>query len=72
MFGEKKQENSGGCNPVNWLSQTRRNLAIEYLNLNLVTTPKLTLLHSFYAKKVFISCVWFILVKPLSLSDTDI
>ena len=27
---------SGGCSPVNWLSQTKRNLAIEYLNLNFV------------------------------------
>ena len=36
---------SGECDPVNWLSQTRRNLAIEYLNSNFVTTPKLTPLH---------------------------
>ena len=48
---------SGGCSPVNWSSQTRRNLRIEYLNLNFVTTPKLTPVHSFYAKKVFISCI---------------
>ena len=54
---------SGGCNPVNWLSQTRRNLTIEYLNLNFVTTPKLTPLHSFYSKKVFVSCVWLISVS---------
>ena len=39
---------SGGCNPVNWLSQTTRNLIIEYLNLNFVTTPKLTPLHSIH------------------------
>ena len=39
---------SGGCNPVNWLSQSRWNLTIEYLNLNFVPTPKLTLLHSFH------------------------
>ena len=39
---------SGGCNPVNWLSQTRGNLTIEYMNLNFVTTPKLTPLHSFF------------------------
>ena len=41
-------EYSDGCNLVNWLSQTRRNLTIEYLNLNSVTTPKLTLLHSIH------------------------
>ena len=29
---------SGGCSLVNWLSQIRRNMAIEYLNLNFVTT----------------------------------
>ena len=38
----------GGCNPINWLSQTRGNLANEYLNLNFVTTPKLTPLHSIH------------------------
>ena len=27
-----KVYNSGGCNPVNWLSQTRRNLTIEFLD----------------------------------------
>ena len=43
---------SGGCNLVNWLSQTRRNLAIKYLNLNFVITPKWTPLHWFYTKKV--------------------
>ena len=40
---------SGGYSPVNWLSQTRRNLAIEYLNLNFVTTLYLILYgKSFY------------------------
>ena len=38
---------------VYWLSQTKRNLTIEYLNFNFVTTPKLTPLHLFYAAKVF-------------------
>ena len=42
------------------MSQTRRNLTIEYLNLNFVTPPKLAPLHSFYVEKVFISCVWLI------------
>ena len=67
---------SGVCNLVNWLSQTRRNLTIEHLNLNFVTTPKLTPLQSFYAEKVFVSCVWLISVSQLrtrsSLFDTDI
>ena len=49
------------------MNQTRRNLKIEYLNLNFVTTPKLTPLHSFFAEKVFISCVWSI---PVSLVRT--
>ena len=35
------------------MSQTRRNLAIEYLNSNFVTTSKLTLLHSFFCGKGF-------------------
>ena len=39
---------SGEWNPFNWLSQTRRNLTSEYLNLNFVTTPKLTPLHSIH------------------------
>ena len=30
------------------MSQTRRNLAIEFLNVNFVPTPKLTPLHSFH------------------------
>ena len=38
----------GGCNPFNWLSQTRRSLTIKYLNLNFVFTPKLTPLHSIH------------------------
>ena len=38
---------------VNWLSQNRRNLAIEYLKLNFVTTPKLTMLHLFFCGKGF-------------------
>ena len=67
---------SGRCNPVNWFCQTRRNLSIEYLNLNFVTTPKLTPFHSFYAEKVFISCVWLIPVSWVrtrsSLFDTDV
>ena len=37
------------------------------LNLNFVTTPKLIPLHSFFAKKVFIICVWLI---PASLGCT--
>ena len=45
---------SGGCNPINWLNQTRRNFSIKYLNLNFVTTPKLRGLHSFFLEKVFI------------------
>ena len=55
------------CNPVNWLNESWKNLTIEYLNLNFVTTPKLTPLHSFFAEKVFISCVWSI---PVSLVRT--
>ena len=44
---------SGGCIRVNWLSQTRKKLTIEYLNLNFVSTPKLTPLYSFYTEKGF-------------------
>ena len=42
------------------LDKPGENLAIEYLNLNFVSTPKLTPLHLFYAEKAFISCVWLI------------
>ena len=66
-----KLYSNGGCDPVNWLSQTRRNLTIEYLNLNFVTTPKLTPLHSFYAEKV-IFCVWLIPVSRVCTIPTDI
>ena len=61
---------SGGCNPINWLNQTRINLTIEYLNLNFVTTPKLTALHSFFAEKVFISCVWLTHVSLVRTMDS--
>ena len=54
---------SGGCNPVNWVSHTWRNLTTVYLNLNFVSIARLILLYSFYAEKVFISCVWLILVS---------
>ena len=50
----KQLDSSGGCNPINWLNQTRRNFSIKYLNLNFVTTPKLRGLHSFFLEKVFI------------------
>ena len=72
---------SGGCNLVNWLNQTRRNFTTEYLNLNFVTTPKLTPLRSSFAERVFLSCVWLIpvlLVRTMdsvprpSFSDTNI
>ena len=49
------------------MNKTRRNLTTEYLNLNFATKPKLTTLHWFFAKKDFISCVWFI---PVSLVRT--
>ena len=62
---------SGGRNPVNWLNQTRRNLTTEYLNLNIVTTPKLTLLHLFFAEKVFISCAWLITVSLVRAMDSE-
>ena len=58
------------------MSQTMRNLTIELLNLIFVSTTKLTLLHSFYTKKVFISCVLLIAVSRVhttsKLFDTDI
>ena len=57
---KKYRDFSGGCNPVNWLNQSRKNLAIEYLNF--VTTPKLTTSHSFFVEKIFISSVWLIFV----------
>ena len=62
---------SGGRNPVNWLNQTRRNLTTEYLNLNIVTTPELTLLHLFFAEKVFISCAWLITVSLVRAMDSE-
>ena len=71
----------GWCNPVKWLNESWKNLTVEYLNLNFVTTPKLTPLHSFFAEKVFISCVWVtpvLLVRTMdsvprtSFFDTDI
>ena len=60
---------SGECNPVNWLIQTMRNLTNEYLNLNFVTTPKLTPLHSFFAEKVFILFDSFLSVSLLHTMD---
>ena len=62
---------SGGCNLVNWLSQTRKNLTIEYLNLNFVITPKLTPLHSFYAVKVFVFCVLLIFVLRVCIQGSN-
>ena len=43
------------------MSQTRRNLTIEYLNLSFVITAKLTPLHSFYAENVFVSCIFWLI-----------
>ena len=39
---------SGGCSPVNCLSQTRRNLAIEFLGLNFSSRRKLCKNSVFY------------------------
>ena len=67
---------SGGWDPFNWLNRSRKNLTIDYLNLNFVTIPKLTPMHSFYAEKFFVSFVWLISVSRVrtrpSLFDTDI
>ena len=54
----KTTSSSGGCSPVNWLSQSRTNLATEYLNLNF--EPHFI---TFYAEKVFISCVWLFTIS---------
>ena len=32
---------SGGCSPVNWVSPTRRNFTIEFLDLNFASRRKL-------------------------------
>ena len=42
---------SCGWSPVNWLSQTRRNLATEFLNLNFASRRKLCLNLTLYIKK---------------------
>ena len=52
------------------MNQTKRNLKIKYLSLSFVTTPKLTLLYSFFAEKVFISCVWLIRVSLVRTMDS--
>ena len=41
---------SGGCSPVNWLSQTRINLTINFLNLNFANRKKLCKNSAFHAK----------------------
>ena len=38
---KKMDQASGGCSPVNWLRQTRRNVAIEFLDLNFARRKKL-------------------------------
>ena len=55
-----QNQSFGGCNPVNWLSQTRRNLTNEYLNLNFVAT-----FYSFYAEKGF----FFLRLAPSRLAS---
>ena len=74
-YPSKKVSHRSGCSPVNRLSHTRRNLTTEHLNLNFASRTKLPLSHSFYAEKVFISCIWLIpfpeCVPRPSLFDTD-
>ena len=42
------EQNTGGCSPVNWLSQTRRNVTIEFLDLNFWSRRKLSKNSVFY------------------------
>ena len=78
---------SGGCSPVNWVSPTRRNFTIEFLDLNFASRRKLFKNSVFYEN---INTVAFILfgkvfifsrfcsfpfrkcIPLLSLSDIDI
>ena len=40
IFGKIIDTVSGGCSPVNCLSQTRRNLTVEFLDLNFESLRK--------------------------------
>ena len=44
---------SGGCNPINWLNQTRRNSTIEYLNLNFCNHTKINTVTFIFCGKGF-------------------
>ena len=67
MWTTLQKTASVGCSPANWLSQTRRNLTIEFLNLNFASRKKLCKNLAIYEKintvafilcgKVLISCV---------------
>ena len=50
---------SGGCSPVNWLSQTRRNLTIEFLGLNFVSRRNLCKNSVFYENMNTVAFILF-------------
>ena len=45
---------SDECSPVNWLSQTRRNLTIQFLNLDFASNQKMNSVASIFCVEVFI------------------
>ena len=45
---------SGGCIPVSWLSQTRRNLTTEFLDLNFASRTKCCVIRILYPMKKLI------------------
>ena len=87
MFWKIFRQSNGGCSPVNWLSQTRRKLTIEFLDLNFASRRKLCK-HSVFCenmntvayilfRKVFIFSRFCLFtfrkcITLLSLSDIDI
>ena len=66
----------GGCSPVDWLSQTRRNVSIEFLNLNSKISKIKTVAFILWRKGFSFYCVWvysrFTSVARRNLSNTYI
>ena len=50
---------SGGCNPLNWLSQTRRNLTIGFMDFNFASRRKLCKNSVFYGNRNIAAFILF-------------
>ena len=56
-LGVSINSSSGGCNQLNWLSQTRRNLTVEFMDLNFASRRELCKNSVFYGNRNIVAFI---------------